>query len=209
MRGAVRALALVLGLGAGPAAAQEAAAVPKAPILTLDQDRLFAASAFGKRALADLETAQAALLAENREIEAQLMAEERALTERRATMTAEAFAPLAEEFDRRVTAFRSAQDAKSRDLLKKRDEERQRFLQAAVPILGELMQQAGAVAILSEEAIVLAFGGIDITDAAIARLDAVLGPGAAPATPMPDPAPDAAPEPAPEPAPQQAPGTAP
>ena len=58
-----------------------------APVLTLDQDRMFRESAYGKSVLDRAEKDSAALAAENRRIEAGLETEERALTARRATMT--------------------------------------------------------------------------------------------------------------------------
>ena len=196
------ALALVL---ASPLAAQitgEAAvpvpeaAAPAAQILTLDKERLFAGTLFGQAISRDIEVQVAALTAENRKIDAALEAEERDLTARRPTMGAAEFRVLADEFDRRVTALRAAQDAKSRALTRQRDEGRKRFFEAAVPILAALMRDMGALAILSNEAVILSFDRIDTTDAAIARLDATLGDGAG-LLPVPDPA--ATVEPAPSP----------
>jgi Skp family chaperone for outer membrane proteins len=211
MRGAARAAVLAafaLLAGAAPAAAQALApGVPQSPILTLDQDRLFADSRFGRRVMAEIEAAQAALVAENRRIEAELEAEERDLTERRAALDADAFRALAEAFDARVQAHRAAQDTKARDLSGRRDGERQRFYALAVPELAALMREAGAVAILSDEAIVLTFDSIDITAAAIARMDDRHGDGqagnAVPGEPAPGPGtdPPADPAPAPEPPP--------
>jgi Skp family chaperone for outer membrane proteins len=128
-RVAAAVLAAALGLSAAaPAAAQ--AALPQSPVLTLDEERLFTGSAFGKRVLAELMAAERELAAENRALEEELVAAER-----------------------------------------------QRFFEAAVPVLGDLAREAGAVAILSRQAIILSFDRIDVTDAAIARLDATLGDG--------------------------------
>jgi Skp family chaperone for outer membrane proteins len=187
------ALAAVLiggaALAAAPAGAETAAppalpptpVLPQTPVLTLDQERLFAGSAFGRRVLGEIAAAEAALAAENRALEEALVAEERALTERRAETEPEAFRALADDFDARVQAIRRAQEAKARSLVLRLEAERQRFFEAAVPVLGQIAREAGAVAILSEQAIVLAFDRIDATDAAIARLDATLGAGAPPA----------------------------
>lgn len=162
--------------------------LPASPILTLDEERLFTGSRFGQRVLERLDAESAALATENRSIEAQLSEEERMLTQRRLAMDPDAFRAVADDFHTRVEAFRNAQEAKARALLRQRDEERQRFFEAAVPVLGELVRDAGAVAILSNDAIVLAFDRIDITDAAIARLDARLN-----GDHDPDPAPEAGP----------------
>lgn len=196
----------------------EAPAVAAVPLLTLDEDRLFSGSAYGRAAEAAYQAENAVLAAENRRIEAGLEAEERDLTTRRANMAPADFAPLAAEFDQRVQEIRRAQDAKSRDIARSRDARRQRFLEAAVPVLAQLLDQTGAVAILSSQMVILSRSSLDATDLAIARIDAVLPasaigdgappeaeapPGTAPgpetgplppprdASPLPDPAPTA------------------
>lgn len=177
-------------LGAGPSIAQEPLARGESPILTLDQDRLYTESLFGRRSLALIEDASRTLVAENREIEARLIAEERSLTDLRPTLPIAEFRVLADEFDKRVEGIRRTQDAKARTVNRQQDEEKQRFFQAAVPILGAITSELGALAILDKGAIVLAFDRIDITDQAIARVDAVLGDGVdVPADPATAPAP--------------------
>ncbi|MFN3936879.1 MAG: OmpH family outer membrane protein [Gemmobacter sp.] len=182
MRPAVVALILAAALSAPPLRAEGPLypVAPQSPILTLDEERLFAASAFGRRLSAEIDAEQSALMAENRRIEAELTDEERSLADRRGTMTPDEFRPLAADFDRRVGEIRQAQDAKLRALVERRDAERRRFFAAAIPVLAEIIREAGAVAILSDEAIVLSFQDIDVTDYAIARIDAELGDGAVP-----------------------------
>ncbi len=187
-------------LPADPAAPPQAVA---APVLTMNQDRFYAESAFGRAAQAAYEAEAAALIAENRRIEAGLEAEERALTARRATIPPADFSPLAAEFDQRVEQIRRAQDAKSRDIAQRQDERRRRFFEAAVPVLAALLADKGAVAILSNQAVILSLSSLDATDEAIRRIDAAL-----PASALTDPAAprgDAAPEPGPELAPELAP----
>lgn len=195
-----------------PAAAPDTAtpdpAAPLAsPVLTLDPERLFSTSLYGKRVAQEIEDRARTLAAENRKIEADLSAEERKLTDERAKMAPDAFRKLADAFDAKVEGIRAAQDAKNRDLDTLREDERQRFLEAALPILGQLVRDSGAVAILNQQAIFLSFRGIDVTDRAIARIDAAIGDGhqleppatapadggAAPATTAPAPAGEAAP----------------
>jgi Skp family chaperone for outer membrane proteins len=151
--------------------------VVQSPLLTLDQDRLFRSSAFGRRVLADLERATSALAEENRRIEEQLVAEEKRLTEQRQRVTPEVFRRRADAFDEKVVAIRRAQDAKERRLGQVLDEERQLFFERSVPILGEIVRESGAMAILDSRAIVLSSNAIDITDRAIARVNAQLGDG--------------------------------
>lgn len=155
-------------------------AVLQAPILTLNDERLFDDSAWGARAETEIEAAAAALAAENRQIEAQLLAEEKALTDRRPGMDPAAFRAEADAFDARVTGIRRAQDIKARTILRMREAERRAFFTAAAPILSEVMRRHGAVAILDARAIFLADSQIDVTEEAVALADRRLGPGAAP-----------------------------
>ena len=183
-------LALALCL-AGPALAQTSAEV-RPPILTVDQDALFARSQFGQALTRSFEAEAEALKAENTGIDSQLETEERLLTERRASLSAEEFRPLAEAFDKKVEALRSAQDAKARAFGQRRDEGKQRFIQTVGPILGDYMVQQGAFAIVNRAAIVVSLGAIDITDEVIAAIDAKLGDGSTvPPEPAPTPAPPA------------------
>jgi Skp family chaperone for outer membrane proteins len=198
MRAGCGAVLLAAGLAAaGPTAAVAQAAAAEPPtmaVLTLDQDRLFTGSRFGAKSIEELEVQARALQAENRRIEGDLETEEKSLTERRAGMTPEAFRAEAEAFDAKVKGIRSAQEAKARDLAAQRDAARQRFLQASAPVLAQILRERGAVAILDRSAIVLSFDRADVTDLAIARIDAILldgtaQPQPAPAVPAPAPAP--------------------
>ncbi|MDR7125284.1 OmpH family outer membrane protein [Pseudotabrizicola sp. 4114] len=190
--------ALVAGLAAvlaGPLPAQEAEPVPplvslQSAVVTLDRNRLFEETRMGQAILARLEAASNDLMAENRRLEAALEAEERQMTERRATLPTAQFRELAQEFDTRVEELRVTQEAKSRGLTRQRDIEQQRFLEASAPVLADLMQDLGAVAIIDRSVVVLSFDRFDITAQAIARLDAELGDGADLV-----PAPEAEPEP--------------
>lgn len=171
-------------------AAQDAGTQPvvQSPILTLDQELLFVDSAWGRRVTAEIESASAELQAENRRIESDLSAEEQSLTERRATMEPEAFRAEADAFDTKVTAIRSAQDAKGRNIAGLRDEERQRFLAAALPVFGEILRERGAVIVMDKRAVFISANAIDVTDEMIARLDVSLGDGSkAPDDPPADP----------------------
>lgn len=170
----LRALCLCLALLPVAAAAQEAG---DSAILTIVPDRLFTETQAGKAASARFEAASRALVGENRSIEAALEAEERGLTGRRAVTSPEEFRRLADAFDTKVDGIRDAQDAKSRDLTRLRDADRQAFYEASIPVLAEMMQQTGAVAILDRSSVFLSFDLIDVTDQAIRQIDAKLGDG--------------------------------
>jgi len=160
-------------------------AVLQAPILTLNDEQLFDESAWGARAEAEIDAAAAALATENRRIEAQLLAEEKSLTDRRPGMDPAAFRAEADAFDTRVTGIRRAQDLKARAVLRLRDAERRAFFNAMGPILSEVMRKHGAVAILDARAIFRADSQIDVTAEVVALADQRLGPGAAPELPDP------------------------
>ena len=182
-RAAGLAIALLLAVS-GPAALAQSV-VQKSAIVTLDQEQLFLGTQYGRALQAKFESESASLLAENRKIDTALEAEERDLTDKRATMTAQAFRPLAEAFDKKANELRSAQDTKSSALSKSRDADRQAFFQAVAPILGDYMVERGAVAILDKSAIVVSLGAIDITKEVIIRIDTKLGDGSKPAAPAP------------------------
>lgn len=167
--------ALCLALAA-PVVAQD---VPASALLIIDVERLYSESAWGKRAQAEVDADSQALQAENRTIEATLTTEEKDLTEKRATMAPEEFRPLADAFDARVTVIRREQDAKARELTGRVEEDRKAFLDAAVPVIGEVMRARGAEAILDSRAVFLSAKSIDVTDEVRARIDTEVGDGPA------------------------------
>jgi Skp family chaperone for outer membrane proteins len=159
------------GQVAVPALGQD---VPQGSILTIDQERLFAETEFGKSVIRREEAAARALEAENARIEAELIAEEQELTDRRPTLSAEEFSALAAAFDAKVVRIRSAQDAKARELSRVRDTDRQDFVRTTIPVLGDLLIEKKAVAIIDKSAIILSLTAIDVTDAAVDKVDAAL-----------------------------------
>lgn len=146
-------------------------------VLTLDQEALFANSAFGRRVQEDLERDRASLAQENRRIEAALVDEELELTQKRATMSPEAFTPLANAFNEKVEETRSVQDGKSLLLQQRLEQERQSFLSQAGPVIAAVVRQRGGAVVIDRNAILLAFEGVDITEEAVAAIDAAIGSG--------------------------------
>lgn len=174
----------VAALLAWPAAAQmpvpdsaPVQAAPSAAILTLDQEALYRESLWGKRAQADLEARSRAIGAENDRIAAQLEAEDDALTALRATLPEDEFRRRADAFDAKVQKVRQDRDQAGRDLLASADTDRTAFLNAALPVLTDLMRERGAVALLDRRTVLLSIDQIDVTAALIARIDAALGEG--------------------------------
>jgi Skp family chaperone for outer membrane proteins len=215
MQGRALAVLAAFVLSTGELGAQEATPVPqfplageqgavgplrepllRSPVVTLDRERLFAESLMGQAMIRRLDAESNDLIAENRRLEQALEQEERDLTEKRKTLPQDKFRTLSVEFDQRVEELRQAQDAKSRALTRQRDVDRQTFFEAAVPILGQLMSEIEAVAIIDRSAIILTFDKLDITTLAVERLDADLGEGPSDLGVTPEAAPDPGPDPA-------------
>lgn len=180
-----------------PGAETRQAAQPprQLPFVTLDQARLFNQSRYGARLAAELGERQAGLAAENRRIEAELADKEKALTERRAKLSAEDFRRFADDFNAEVERHRAEQAAKEREIYQIHERNRALFQDLANQAMAGLLRERGALAIIAEEAIVMGFLELDITEDAIARLDALVGDGAhlpQPGDPDPDPDPDPA-----------------
>lgn len=142
------------------------------PVLTIDQDRLFAETRLGAEALAELERRAQELAAENQEIETRLIAEEQDLTEQRATMDPSAFRDLADEFDTRVQRLREEQDEKARDLTRSRDEARNAFFTDIAVTISDIVREKGALVVIDRRDVFLSADRIDITDEAIERINA-------------------------------------
>lgn len=193
-RRAARRVSAALGAGvwlglalAAPAAAQQGPGeVVQSPVLMIDSEEAFARSLLGQRIAEEIETASKALAAENREIEAELIEEERRLTALRETLPAEEFRRRADAFDEKVRRIRSEQDAKARALNQQGDAGRREFLTTARPVLEEIMRDSGAAVILETRDVFLGADAVNVTALVIDRLNAVTPPE------------DAAPVPAPE-----------
>lgn len=152
--------------------------VPQSAILTIQPDFLFSNSAFGRRVALEIQAEGAVLTAENRRIEAVLRDEEQLLAKRRSSMDPAAFRTLADAFDEKVQETRRLQEKKLRDINMVEDAARREFFTVSLPVLQQLMREAGAGAILEHSAVFLSANSADITDLAISRIDAVLGDGA-------------------------------
>lgn len=171
----IRVLLLLLVIPTG--ASSQALGLPDSVILTISSERLFSDSAFGQRVAREFEAASGELAKENRRIEQELTDEEQELTERRPSMEPAAFRELADAFDVKVKEFRRTQDAKARALVQRNEEEQVKFIQAARPILTDLMREAGAGVVLERSSVFLSVTAIDVTEVAINRLNATIKDG--------------------------------
>ncbi len=168
---------LTPGIGLGGFSPEQNLGIPSSLLLTIHSDRLFSESAYGQRIAREMEGQSAVLMAENRRIEAELRAEELDLTERRSTTDPDAFRALAKAFDEKVQETRRTQEAKFLEITTSREEARREFRETSIPILEQIMTETGAAAILEQSSVLLSAEAIDVTDLAIARVDAILGEG--------------------------------
>jgi Skp family chaperone for outer membrane proteins len=142
------------------------------PVASIDQDRLFTDSAFGRRFDVDYLTQRDTLAAENRLIEVELEKEELDLLTQRATLEPADFRVLATQFDEKVVRIRREQQSKINDLNLAIETARREFFEIAAPIIDLYMVQNGIIFILQEQSIFLGRQQGDITDQLIERIDA-------------------------------------
>lgn len=164
-------------LAVPPANAQNIGVV-QSDILVLDTERLFAETLLGKRMTDEYQAARDELIAKNRQLEAELEAEEQSLTVLRAEKTPEEFRELADAFDTKVQQIREDSERRVRDLERGRELAPINFMRMAEPVLAELMDDANGSVILDKRSALFSAGVIDITDLAIVRVDAAIGEGA-------------------------------
>lgn len=167
----------VLASGLGAAHAQDG-------IVVVDQERLFQESRLGQQIAEAVEVLSAKLAAENRAIEAELIAEERSLTEQRPSLDPKVFRELADAFDSKVDSLRAEQDAKTRELVTRRDAERLEFTRALGPILLEYMRLNGATVMLDRRSVLAVGERVDVTDELIEMVNRSAVPQDSPADPV-------------------------
>ena len=146
-------------------------------VLVIDADRLFADSAFGKRIAAEVDAAARALAAENTALSEELDAEEKALTVERDSLSIEEFSAKADTFDQKVKRIRAEQLAKERDLAELGQQGETRFRELARPVLRAIMDRYNASVLMDLRAILIALDTADVTDEAIAEINARIGDG--------------------------------
>jgi Skp family chaperone for outer membrane proteins len=146
-------------------------------VLIIDSDRLYLESDYGRRVAADLAAQAEEIQAENDRIVESLTLEERSLTVRRPEMTPEAFREESEAFDEKVQEVRRVRDAKNLEFQIANAEARAAFEERVQGILANIMLERGAVLVMEQRNVLLSIRAANITDAAIARVNAELGDG--------------------------------
>lgn len=163
--------------GAAPVQAQSVGVV-QSDILVVDPERLYEETRLGQAITAQLQQEREDLIALNRKLEAELEAEELALTEQRDTTSPEEFRDLADAFDERVQRIRADSQRRVREHERNRERAPLDFMRQVEPVLVELMREAGAAVVMDRRTVLLQADVVDITSAAVQRIDATLGPAA-------------------------------
>ncbi|RJL06958.1 OmpH family outer membrane protein [Paracoccus aestuarii] len=159
--------------------------VQTVPILTVDQDMLYLNSAWGLRAQSRLEAEGDLIAEENERLTQMLSAEEARLTEVRPTLSANEFRRMAENFDIRATEIRRERAQAVQELNAWAEADRAAFFRAALPVMGQVMDDRGAVAVLDRRTVFVSLDAIDVTDRLIEAVDQRVGDGDG-AVPLPD-----------------------
>lgn len=144
------------------------------PVATINQEKLFSNSLYGKSFNEKLQDDANILSLENRRIEKELSDEEISLTQKRKELPNEDFRKLADIFNKKVENIRRDQSLKSAELNAANTQIRKRFFIQAQPIIVQLMQERGIQFILNEQSIFMSANSGDITQAAVERIDQVL-----------------------------------
>ena len=146
-------------------------------VLVVGSQRLFSETLFGQRLEDETQADSDELRRENRRIEAELAAEELKLDGLRRSVGTEEFRELADAFDAKVQRIRRERTEQARILERRVNTRRRAFEQTILPILGQIMTEAGAAVIMERDSVVLLKNTVDITDLAIHRINSVLGDG--------------------------------
>jgi len=157
---------------------------PGLVLRSIDEERLFRGSAFGQRVLAEIDVASRALEDENATLLAELTAREEDLTRLRDTLDPEEFRVQAEAFDQRAEAIRQGQAQKLARFSQFEESESRRFFSQTGPILQQVLKDEGAQILIAAGAVIIGVPEMDMTDAAIAAIDAEIGDGGAPPFPL-------------------------
>jgi len=172
----VAAFAAIGVSGAAQQAGDQTVVLPS-PIMVVDFDRIFAETLYGRRIAGDVTAERERVQARMDQLAAELLVEERELTDSRADMEPEAFRTAAEAFDERAQIVRSSRETEQARLVQLRDSERAQFIERIQPILTSLMLERGAVVAMDRRAVIRAIGGANATQDAIRLIDVTLGDG--------------------------------
>ena len=165
-------LSIVLGLSTLPSFSDSN---NNGVIATLDQEGLFRSSLFGQRVFKEVSDESEILLAQELLLQSQLETEESLLTAERKKIDIEKFKKLASAFDKKVQKIRAETTENRMKLGEYSESERNRFFKIILPVLVQLSDEFGITTLLDHRMAILSRK--DITDAAIERVDKIIGDG--------------------------------
>ena len=147
----------------------------KSTIFTVDMNKLLKLSNIGKDIVYRNNLARISLQNENDALEAELLMEEKTLSDLRKELSANDFRAKAIEFDEKVTIIRSEQSKKEDTLVNNIRKEEAEFYKSIYPLLYELLSDRGGLVLMDQRNIILWDSSVDITEDAIVVINKVLG----------------------------------
>ena len=111
----------------------------KTAVYTIDMSKLIKQTKIGKKIILEDNISRQKLQSENEKLEAELLLEEKELSEIRGTLTADEFRLKAQEFDKKVTIIRTEQGQKEQDLIVENRKNESEFFKKIYPLLYGLL----------------------------------------------------------------------
>ena len=145
----------------------------KASFYTVDMNKLLKQTAIGKKLISDNNSLKQSLQNENDALQAELLLEEKDLSELRSSLSADEFRPKALAFDQKVTIIRLEQAQKEENLLRDIRKKESDFYKNIYPILYKLLSEHGGLILLDQRNVVLWDSSVDITDEAIDMINRI------------------------------------
>ena len=145
--------------------------IEQSVIFTVDMNKLLKFSNFGISIAKRNNLARQNL---NDALEAELLLEEKALSELRDTLNTDEFRTKAVEFDLKVSAIRVEQAKKEEILVSKIRKEEAEFYTQVYPLLYELVSDRGGLVLIDQRNVILWDSSVDITDDAILLINQVI-----------------------------------
>ncbi len=147
----------------------------KTAVYTIDMSKLIKQTKIGKKIILEDNISRQKLQSENEKLEAELLLEEKELSEIRETLTADEFRLKAQEFDKKVTIIRTEQGQKEQDLIVENRKNESEFFKKIYPLLYGLLLERGGSILIDQSNAVLWDSSVDLTIDAINLIDRVLG----------------------------------
>ena len=147
----------------------------KTAVYTLDMSKLIKQTKIGKKIILEDNISRQKLQSENEKLEAELLLEEKELSEIRETLTADEFRLKAQEFDKKVTIIRTEQGQKEQDLIVENRKNESEFFKKIYPLLYGLLLERGGSILIDQSNAILWDSSVDLTIDAINSIDRVLG----------------------------------